>query len=88
MGANASDFPDELYQALLEEAGETIKDLTHLDEVPTSLASTQVEIAIISVNKLGIEGQVSHQEGGVNRNYVNDLPRPILRRIRAHRRLP
>lgn len=79
---------DELLDLYLEDAKDTILELTHLSEVPTSLLSTQVELAIVMYNKEGIEGQTSHSEGGISRSFEDDIPKGIMKKIRAARRLP
>lgn len=79
---------NELLLAYLEDAEDTILELTHLSEVPQSLISTQIELAIVMYNKEGIEGQTSHSEGGVSRTFEEDIPKSIMKKIRAKRRLP
>lgn len=79
---------DDLLNLYLEDAKDTILELTHLSEVPTSLLSTQVELAIIMYNKEGIEGQTSHSEGGISRSFEDDIPKGIMKKIRAARKLP
>lgn len=79
---------DDLLNLYLEDAKDTILELTHLDELPKSLLSTQIELAIVLYNKAGIEGQVSHSEGEVNRTFEEGIPESIMKKIRANRRLP
>ncbi|WFA10336.1 phage head-tail connector protein [Tissierella sp. Yu-01] len=79
---------DSLLNLYLEDAKDTILELTHLSELPQSLFSTQVELAIIYYNKEGIEGQTSHSEGGVSRSFEEGIPKRIMKKIRAARRLP
>lgn len=56
---------DALLQSLILEAGAAIKSLTNRDEVPTALGYTQVKLAAVAYNRMGIEGEASHAEGGV-----------------------
>lgn len=79
---------DELLNIYLEDAKDTILELTHLSELPASLLGTQVDLAIIYFNKQGIEGQTAHSEGGVSRSFEEGLPKEILRKIKSVRRLP
>lgn len=79
---------DELLDLYLEDANETILGITHLSEVPANLLSTQVELAIVMYNKEGIEGQTSHSEGGISRSFEDDIPKGVMKKIRAARRLP
>ena len=79
---------DDLLNLYLEDAKDTILELTHLSGLPKPLLSTQVELAIIYYNKGGIEGQTSHSEGGVSRSFEEGIPKGIMKKIRANRRLP
>lgn len=79
---------DDLLNLYLEDAKDTILELTHLDELPESLLSTQIELAIVLYNKAGIEGQTSHSEGGISRSFEEGIPESIMKKIRASRRLP
>lgn len=82
------DSMDSLLNLYLEDAKNTILELTHLDELSESLLNTQIELAIIYYNKEGIEGQTSHSEGGVSRSFEEGIPESIMKKIRANRRLP
>lgn len=79
---------DELLNLYLEDAKDTILELTHLSEVPVNLLRAQVELAIFYYNKQGIEGQTGHSEGGINRNFEEGIPESIMKKIRSVRRLP
>lgn len=42
----------------------------------------QCEIAVFLLNKRGAEGQISHNENGINRGYENgDIPDSMLKRV-------
>ncbi|WIF95025.1 phage head-tail connector protein [Caminicella sporogenes] len=79
---------DDLLILYLEDAKNEILELTHLEEIPDKLLSTQVELAIIYYNKRGIEGQTSHGEGGISRSFEEGIPKNIMKKILAYRRLP
>ena len=79
---------DDLLKDYLEDAKTDILELTHLKEIPGNLLPTQIRLAVIYYNKEGIEGQISHSEGGVSRSYIDDLPKEDMRKIRSARRLP
>ena len=79
---------DVLLNLYLDDAKDTILGLTHLKELPQSLLSTQIELAIIYYSKEGIEGQTSHSEGGIARSFEEGIPENIMKKIRAVRRLP
>lgn len=89
LGISLSDTTqDDLLKLYLEDAENEILELTHLDTIPDKLLSTQVELAIIYYNKQGIEGQVSHGEGGISRSFEEGIPKNIMKKILAYRRLP
>ncbi|MDD3840764.1 MAG: phage head-tail connector protein [Clostridia bacterium] len=79
---------DDLLNLYLEDAKDTILEMTHLSELSVSLLGVQVELAIIYYNKQGIEGQTSHSEGGISRSFEEGIPESIMKKIRACRRLP
>lgn len=53
----------------LENAAEIICDIRNSDRVESKYLSTQISIAIEIYNKRGAEGQTSHVENGLHRNY-------------------
>ena len=69
---------------LLEDAGKFICAYTMRDEVPEALAGVQVELAAIFYNRMGMEGETSHNEGGVSRT-VQALPEDIAARLKPWR---
>lgn len=51
-------------------------------EVPSQYEYLQIEIAAYMMNKRGAEGQVTHTENGLQRQYENaDVPYSMLRTI-------
>lgn len=55
---------------------------TDVTEVPTQYEYLQLEIAAYMLNKRGAEGQVTHTENGVQRQYENaDVPPSMLKAI-------
>ena len=69
---------DELLQEMIDSAGETITAYTGRSSTPEALAGTQLDLAVIRFNQLGIEGETSHSEGGVSRS-ISDIPDNIRR---------
>ena len=54
-------------------------------EVPKQYEILQCEIAAYLINKRGAEGQISHSENGITRNYENaDIPTSMLRNVTPH----
>ena len=53
-----------------------------VQEVPTQYEYLQIEIAAYMMNKRGAEGQVTHSENGIQRQYENaDVPYSMLKTI-------
>ena len=73
-----------LLNDLIEDAGRFICAFTLRDEVPEALTGVQVELAAIFYNRMGMEGEKSHNEGGVSRT-AEALPEDIAARLRPWR---
>ena len=58
---------DALLNELLEQAGAFIRAYTRRNEIPEGLEDAQIHIAAILFNRMGMEGEISHNEGGVSR---------------------
>ncbi len=78
---------DEVLSTYLTLAGQRIiakaypykNDVT---DVPAQYEYLQIEIAAYLLNKRGAEGQVTHSENGIQRQYENaDIPASMLRTI-------
>lgn len=78
---------DEVLSTYLTLAGQRIiakaypykNDVT---DVPAQYEHLQIEIAAYLLNKRGAEGQVTHSENGIQRQYENaDIPASMLRTI-------
>ena len=51
-------------------------------EVPKRYEYLQIEIALYLINKRGAEGEVTHTENGIQRQYENaDIPASMLKEI-------
>lgn len=76
------DVEDELLILLLDEASEIICEIRNSDKVETKYLGTQVRIAIELFNKMGVEGQTTHDENGMKRNYERgDVSDSLIRKI-------
>ena len=73
-----------LLNDLLEEAGAFIRAYTRRNEVPAELEDAQVRIAVILFNRMGMEGETSHGEGGVTRT-AELLPEDVKRWLNGWR---
>ena len=55
---------------------------TEVTEVPAKYAALHCEIAAYLLNKRGAEGQTSHTENGISRQYENgDVPESMLKAV-------
>lgn len=73
-----------LINALLEDAADAILAYLGLDALPPALIGAQAQLAIVYYNRMGIEGETSHGEGGVSRG-MEALPKDIEAQIRPWR---
>lgn len=64
---------DTLLEELIASAGEDILLYTNRESVPAVLEGMQLDLAVIRYNQRGIEGEMSHSEGGVSRS-ISSLP--------------
>ena len=74
-----------LLEDLLENAGLYIMGYTGRDRVPDALLGAQTELAAAAYDRLGMEGESAHGEGGVSVT-VESLPasqRLLLNRYRV-----
>ena len=76
---------DALLTDLLSEAGAFICAYTRRDEVPGPLEDAQVRIAAMLYNRMGMEGERSHGEGGVTRT-AEALPEDLRKWLNAWRK--
>lgn len=78
---------DEILEVYLDISGQKIinKAFPYDDtvtEVPVKYHALQCEIAAYLLNKRGAEGQVTHSENGIQRQYENaDVPATLLSQI-------
>ncbi len=73
-----------LLNDLLEAAADMILAYTGRDEVPDGLRSAQVSLAAVLYNRMGIEGEAAHSEGGVSRS-VEMMPEDLRHQLNAWR---
>ena len=78
---------DELLSLYLDNATEIILNRafpfgTDLTDVPTRYKGLKLDVAVCLYNKHGAEGELVHNENGINRTYSGaDLPKELLTRI-------
>lgn len=81
---DAGEDKRELLEELLEDAGRAICAFTCRDSVPGALEGAQVQLAAVMFNRMGMEGEASHDEGGVVRR-AEAMPEDIACQIRPWR---
>lgn len=78
---------DEVLSTYLNIAGNKILAKAYpynpeITEVPIQYSYLQVEISAYLLNKRGAEGQTSHSENGITRQYENaDIPTSMLKAV-------
>ena len=84
MKARAPDISDDLCAALLGDARDMILAYTGRTELPPGLVAAQVQLALVLYNRMGIEGETAHSEGGVSRS-MEGLPADIRAQLTPYR---
>lgn len=85
-----SSYSDELLSTYLTLAGKKIITKAYpydstVTTIPTQYDTLQCEIATYMLNKRGAEGQTSHSENGISRQYERaDIPASMLSAVVAH----
>lgn len=77
---------DNLLTILIEQTTEEAIAYTHNDNFE-ELCSIILSMCIYHYNRLGSEGLDSEGYSGVSFNYSNDYPEPIIRALKAKRKL-
>ena len=84
MKIRAPDIADNLCSVLLSEACEMILTYTGRTELPSGLEAAMVQLALVLYNRMGIEGETAHSEGGVSRS-MESLPADIRAQLTPYR---
>ena len=82
---DAGEAEETLLEDLIADAGRFICAYTCRESVPGALEGAQLELAAVMYNRMGMEGETSHGEGGVNR-VAELLPENIACQLRPWRR--
>ena len=75
---------DLLLDELLSSAAEMICAYTGRAHVPEALRGVQLEIAVILFNRMGMEGEIQHDEGSVHRT-AESLPENVRTQLNPYR---
>lgn len=78
---------EELLADMIEDCERDLKDMLHIEELDESHASILKEMVLIRINHDGTEGIASESHSGVSTTYLDDLPKSLIRKIHAKRRL-
>ena len=88
--STSEDWNDDVLTSYLQIAGEKIIQRAYpyddtVTEVPRRYGVLQCEIALYLLNKRGAEGEISHNENGVNRTYESAaVPESLLKDVITH----
>lgn len=80
-----TDLEDALLTDLLEDAEGYILAYTGLTELPQGLAGTKLELACVLHNRMGMQGETGHAEGGISVT-AEGLPENIRLVLNRYRR--
>lgn len=86
-----SNLSTDLLVDIVQDVITNVAEYINLDEgldIPVSCVSIVKDLVVIKCNKLGAEGLSSTSNSGVSENYVEDIPKDILRKLRRYRKLP
>lgn len=75
---------DDLLLELLSQAEETILSYIGWRQLPDSLISAQLRLAVVMYNRLGTEGETIRREGAAAMHF-GELPLTILMQIKPYR---
>ena len=75
---------DALLGDLLDAAEAAILAYTGRTALPDALRGAQLELAAVLYNRMGMEGESAHSEGGVSRA-VESLPEALRRQLNPYR---
>lgn len=85
-----NDDDDTVISTYLEFAGQEIIRKAYpyennITTVPPKYEHLQIEIAVFLLNKRGAEGQITHSENGIQRQYeTGGIPKSLLSSITPH----
>ena len=81
---DAKDDQMDLLRDLISDAGKAICAFTRRQEIPSELEGAQLQLAAVMFNRMGMEGELTHDEGGVSRR-VEAMPEDIACQVRPGR---
>lgn len=81
------DASEALLTQLLEDSQAEMLDYCNRSALTTKMEGLQRELVIVYYNRMGSEGEVSRNEGGVSVSYSTEIPESIKSRLNAHRLL-
>lgn len=81
-----NDDKDDLLTILIEQATEEALAYTHRDSI-LELNTSIIQMVVYKYNRIGTEGVESENYSGVAFNYSTDYPEPIMRGLRAKRKV-
>lgn len=87
LGLENTTDKDALLTLLLNRAIDECLAYTHNDDCICHLESTIVSMVVINYNRLSTESLESESYSGVSFKYENDYPEPIMRSLKAYRKV-
>lgn len=78
---------DKLLTQLLEDAEQAILDYTNRSDMLPAMEPLQRELALISYNRIGLEGVSSQNQGGISVQVAEGIPKEIKARLNRYRKV-
>lgn len=78
---------DDLIQVYIDNATDYILNYTNLKEVPATLNSTIVEMAVFQYRNRELENVSSESIGNTSYSFITDYPANITNRLDGHKRV-
>lgn len=75
---------EELLSLLLENSADAILGFTNRKLLPLNLVKTQIKWALITYNRMGMEGESSRNEGAISQSFI-EIPEEILSVLKNNR---
>ncbi len=76
---------DKLLNLLLDISKDLVLNYTKRNEILKSFENIIVSLAVIYYNRMGAEGESSRREGGIDRNFITDIPSEIKLQLNPYR---
>lgn len=78
---------DNLLEILIDDAKSAVLGYTCRTALLPELEQYVIKLAVVYYNRMGVEGQTSHGEGGISRSFDSELPESVKTVLNRYIRL-